>query len=42
MFNLILKAFLAYIEKNPAVIEQLIGEAITAIINALKTKNAGQ
>jgi hypothetical protein len=42
MWSLILNAFVSYIQKNPEVIEQLIEQGFTALINELKAKNAAK
>lgn len=39
---LILKLALSYLESHPDVVEQLIGELVSAIVNALKKHNATQ
>lgn len=41
MGSLILKAALAYFEAHPEQIAELIGEGVTAGINAIKKHNAG-
>lgn len=40
MGSLILKAALSYLEANPQVVGQLIGELVTFATNELKKKNA--
>lgn len=42
MWNLILKAALAYLEAHPDQIAELVGEGVTAGLNALKKHNAAQ
>lgn len=39
MWQIVLNAFLSYVQKNPAVIEELIGQAVKAAIAALKANN---
>jgi hypothetical protein len=39
LWTLVFNQFLAYAEKNPQVIQDLIGELITAGLTALKTAN---
>jgi hypothetical protein len=36
MGNIIIKAFLSYIEKHPDVLEELVGQLVHAIIAELK------
>lgn len=40
MGDMIVKAFLSYIEKHPDVVEKLIEQLVNALINELKKKNA--
>lgn len=40
MQSLLLQALLSYLEKNPAIIEQLIGQLVQAIVGALAAHNA--
>lgn len=40
MWSIILKAAMSYIEAHPQDVEALIGEGITAGINAIKAHNA--
>lgn len=38
--DLILKILGQYLEKNPQIVEDLIGQAFQALVNALKAHNA--
>jgi len=40
MFNLLLRALVSYVEKNPAVIEQLVEQGVQALLKQLAKSNA--
>jgi hypothetical protein len=40
MFDLLLKALVSYIEKNPAVIERLVEQVVEALIARMAKSNA--
>jgi hypothetical protein len=42
MWSLILKAALSYLESHPDQVAELIGEGVTAGVNALKNHNSSQ
>lgn len=39
MWGLLLNAFVSYIEKHPAVIDQLVEEAVSALVAQLKASH---